>query len=117
MKILFVDDVPDTRMLFSFAFEMHGHPTKVASDGVEAVEAVRNEAFDAIVMDVEMPRMSGWDATRHIRQMANGQNVPILMFTGYNEDHSKALEAGANGLALKPLAPQELLSRIMKFQS
>lgn len=112
MKILFVDDVPDTRMLFSIAFTRQGHATRVAADGVEAVTAVREEVFDAIIMDVEMPRMSGWDATRHIRQLDNGQNVPILMFTGYNEDPKKAIEAGANGLVFKPLVPQELLLRL-----
>ncbi len=117
MKILFVDDAPDTRMLFSLAFEQQGHPTQVAADGMEAIEAVRNESFDAIIMDVEMPRMNGWEATRHIRQMANGQNSPILMFTGYTEELTKVAEVGANGLALKPLLPQELLSRLMKLQS
>jgi len=117
MKILFVDDMPDTRMLFSIAFETQGHLTHVAADGLEAVEAVRNEPFDAIVMDVEMPRMNGWDATRHIRQMPNGQNVPILIFTGYGEDQCKALEVGANGLVQKPLVPQELLSHLTKLYS
>lgn len=117
MKILFVDDAPDTRMLFSIAFARQGHPTHVAADGIEAVEAVRHEAFDAIIMDVEMPRMNGWDAIRHIRQMPNGQDVPILMFTGYHEERTKALEVGATDLAFKPLVPQELLSRLMKLQS
>jgi CheY-like chemotaxis protein len=105
MKILFVDDMPDTRMLFSIAFERQGHLTRAAADGMEAVEAVRGEPFDAIVMDVEMPRMNGWDATRHIRQMPNGQNVPILIFTGYGEDQRKALEVGANA------TPRERLFR------
>jgi CheY-like chemotaxis protein len=51
-----------------------------ASDGIEAVEAVREERFDAIVMAAEMPGLSGWDATRLIRGMANGRNAPVILF-------------------------------------
>jgi chemosensory pili system protein ChpA (sensor histidine kinase/response regulator) len=114
MKILFVDDASDTRMLFSIALQIEGHQTRLAADGVEAVQAVRDEKFDGIVMDIEMPRMDGWEATRHIRQTPNGQTVPILMFTGYSNDadHRKAMEAGANELLRKPLLPHELLSHM-----
>lgn len=117
MKILFVDDASDTRMLFSLAFQIEGHQTRLAADGVEAVQAVHDEKFDGIVMDIEMPRMDGWEATRHIRQTPNGYNVPILMFTGYgNEaDRRKAIEAGANELLRKPLLPDVLLSHMKQL--
>jgi CheY-like chemotaxis protein len=101
---LFVDDAPDTRDLFSFVFLSEGHSTRLAEDGIEAVEAVEEESFDAIVMDLEMPRMSGWEAIRRIRQLPNGRNVLILVFTAYNheDDHWRAVEIGANDLLRMP---------------
>ena len=119
MRILFVDDTPDTRSLFSLVFDMEGHSTRLAADGVEAVEAVKEEPFDAIVMDVEMSRMNGWEATRRIRQMPHGRDVPILMFTGYShaDDHQKAAAVGANDLVRKPLTPQALLARITQVDA
>ena len=119
MKILFVDDASDTRFLFSVAFKLEGHSTRLAADGIEAIEAVEEEPFDAIVMDIEMPRMNGWDATSRIRQIPNGRDVPIVMFTGYSgtEDRRRALDAGANDLLRKPLLPQDILSRISQLAS
>ena len=118
MRILFVDDLPDTRDVFRLAFGIQGHSTRLAANGREAVEAVKEENFDAIIMDVEMPEMNGFDAVRHIRDLEtggeSGGHVPIIMFTAYgdNEASQKAGEAGADLLLHKPILPQELLSRI-----
>ena len=114
MRILFVDDLPDTRDVFRLAFGIQGHSTRLASNGREAVEAVKEEHFDAIIMDVEMPEMNGFDAVRHIRDMDAGREVPIIMFTAYGdqETSNKAGEVGANLLLHKPILPQELLVRI-----
>jgi len=114
MHILFVDDLPDTRQVFRLAFGLYGHSTELAGNGREAVEAVQNAAFDAIVMDVEMPEMNGWDAVRIIRTLPHGQSVPIIMFTAYSggEHQRQARDAGADSLLYKPTAPQELLDEI-----
>lgn len=114
MRILFVDDLPDTRDVFRLAFGIQGHSTRLASNGREAVEAATEENFDAIIMDVEMPEMNGFDAVRAIRNLASGEQVPIIMFTAYgdNEASVKANEAGANLLLNKPILPQELLAKI-----
>jgi CheY-like chemotaxis protein len=118
MRILFVDDVRDTRDLFRLAFGIQGHQTRVASNGVEAVAAVRAEEFDAVVMDVEMPEMSGWDATREIRSLDRGRVIPIILFTAYSaqEDHQRASQAGADTLLRKPILPHEVLSQIDRLQ-
>ncbi len=114
MRLLFVDDLPDTRDVFRLAFGISGHTTRLASNGLEAVEAVREEPFDAIIIDVEMPEMNGFDAVKSIRTLPNGTRVPIIMFTAYgdNEAQHKSDEAGADLLLHKPILPQELLSRI-----
>ncbi|MDQ3812634.1 MAG: response regulator, partial [Armatimonadota bacterium] len=117
MYILFVDDLPDTGDVFRLAFGMHGHATRLATTGIEAVDAVREEHFDAIVMDIEMPQMNGWDAVRGIRKLPNGQDVPIIMFTAYGGPHDRhrALSVGADDLLQKPVLPQQLLARIAQL--
>lgn len=117
MKILFVDDTRDTRELFRMAFKIKGVDTDCAGDGLEAVEAVKGSTYDAIIMDVEMPRMNGWEAVRAIRLLTNGATVPIIMFTAYGngENKKKALDIGANDLWFKPLLPTEILDRLEQY--
>ena len=117
VRILFVDDMPDTRELFRMVLKLHGVETRLAEDGREAVSAVEEERFDAIIMDVEMPRMNGWDAVRAIRLLDNGQRTPIIMFTAYGngENHQRALESGANDLWFKPILPTEMISRLNAY--
>ena len=114
MHILFVDDLPDTRDVFRLAFGIQGHNTSLASNGREAVDAVSGQSFDAIIIDVEMPEMNGFDAVARIRKLPNGIKVPIIMFTAYgdNEAQEKSTLAGADLLLHKPILPQELLLRI-----
>ena len=118
MHILFVDDMPDTCEIFRLAFGLQGHTVRLASNGEEAVDAVREEQFDAIVTDVEMPAMNGWEAVKKIRTLPNGTAVPIIMFTAYGrneEDRMKALDVGADDLLQKPILPQELLKHIQRL--
>ncbi len=119
MHILFVDDLPDTRDVFRLAFGIQGHQTRLASNGREAVEAVREESFDAVIIDVEMPEMNGFDAVTLMRQLEFGAKVPIIMFTAYgdNEAQEKSTAAGADLLLHKPILPQELLMRIEQLST
>jgi CheY-like chemotaxis protein len=75
--------------------------------------------FDAIIMDVEMPIMNGWEAVQEIRALRNGRQIPIIMFTAYgdSEYHDRALSLGANDLWRKPLLPQEVLVRLESIMS
>lgn len=119
MRILFADDAVDTRELFSLVFQMEGIQTHMASDGAEALATVQGSAepFDAIVLDIEMPHMNGWQALKAIRQLPQGQHVPIVMFTGYgHETKARALEEGANCLVHKPLLPQEMIRVLHQVQ-
>jgi len=114
VRILFVDDMRDTRELFRMVLKLHDMEIRLAEDGREAVSAVEEERFDAIIMDVEMPRLNGWDAVRTIRTLANGRHTPIIMFTAYGngENHQRALDIGANDLWFKPILPSEMISRL-----
>jgi two-component system CheB/CheR fusion protein len=110
MKILFADDQYDTINLYRWALEGYGHSVRTAIDAYEAIQAVREEEFDIMVIDVEMPGMSGWEAVHHIRRLPFGQNVPIAIYTAYySAQHlDKAHEAGASTLLTKPMMPNDL---------
>ena len=119
MKILFVDDIRDTREFFRFAFQLEKIDVELAANGTEAVEMAAQDSFDAIVMDVEMPQMNGWEAVRAIRALPNQQKirVPILMYTAAmdNDIRARAQEVGADVVLFKPLLPREILTRIEKL--
>lgn len=115
LRILFVDDLADTRDLFAIALGLAGHRVHLASDGVEAVSAVQNlDSFDVIILDIEMPQMNGWDAARMIRQLPRGSEVPILMFTAYGTGVTRKYveKVGANDVVYKPVAPADLLKQV-----
>jgi CheY-like chemotaxis protein len=57
----------------------------LAGNGREAIDLVRDEPFDAIIMDVEMPEMNGWDAARTIRTLGNSRQIPIVVYTAYHD--------------------------------
>ncbi len=119
MKILFVDDIRDTREFFRFAFQLDKVEVELAANGKEAVEMAAKGGFDAIVMDVEMPEINGWDAVRAIRALpnANQPRVPILMYTAAMDNgvRARAQEVGADVVLFKPLLPREILTRIEKL--
>lgn len=116
MHILFADDNPQTCELFDLVFRKEGVCAHIAHSGIEAVEFVKAErvCFDAIVLDVEMPYMDGWTAFENIRQLPQGQCVPIVIFTGYatSEANAHALQLGAAAFLIKPLLPQDLLKEL-----
>lgn len=116
-RILIVDDAQELRDLMRLMFTTQGHSLRTASDGIEAVEAVRDERFDAIIMDAEMPNLNGWDATRLIRGMPNGRNVPVVIYTGYtgNDSHSRAHEVGASSVLNKSVLPEEMLPQVLQL--
>lgn len=116
-RMLIVDDFADSRELLRVIFGSQGHSLRLARDGIEAVEAVREEKFDAIIMDLEMPNLSGWDATRLIRAMPNGRTAPIIIYTAYGTEdmQSKLRESGANEILSKSILPDEMLSHVMGF--
>lgn len=116
-RILIVDDFADSRELLRVIFGSQGHSLRLARDGIEAVEAVREEKFDAIIMDLEMPNLSGWDATRLIRAMPNGRTAPIIVYTAYStkDMEGKLRESGANEVLSKSILPDEMLAHVMGF--
>jgi two-component system sensor histidine kinase/response regulator len=115
-KILLVEDNPVNQKLIVRLLEKRGHLIKVAADGREAVNAFNQEYFDAILMDVQMPEMNGYEATAKIRdlELLSQNHIPIIAMTAnaMTGDREKCLESGMDGYISKPIKSQELFDTL-----
>ncbi len=111
MKILVADDDADLLDLVAYALGQAGYLVVKAPDGTEAVERFDAEAPDLVVLDINMPGMSGFDVCSIIRGRST---VPIMMLTarGEEQDLVRALDLGADDYLTKPFSPRELLARV-----
>ena len=113
-KILVVDDEDHIRRILKFQLEKHGYRVVLAENGEIALELVRREAPDLILLDLMMPRIDGFETCRRIRQNFQTAQIPIIMLTAKSElpDKIKGLQDGANDYLIKPYANEELLLRV-----
>ena len=109
--ILVVDDEPQIRRVLRTTLASHGYVITEAKTGEEAVESVRKERPDLVLLDVNMPGIGGIEAAREIRQMSD---APIIMLTVRKAERDKvlALDSGADDYVVKPFSIEELLARI-----
>lgn len=114
MKILFVDDVLDTRQLYDMAFRLAGHSVRLAASGEEAVVAVREQEFDLLITDIQMPLMDGWQTVKAIRQLPNGRSLPVVVFTAYpsKDEQQRCEEVGARLILHKPVLPSDIIKQV-----
>src|SRR2546430_9774700 len=111
MSILIVDDEPRIRDFVSMNLELERYRVIEASNGIEALEQLRENLPDLVVIDVMMPEMDGFETLRHIREVSN---VPVIMLTVRQNEQDKihGLDLAADDYIAKPFNPRELLSRI-----
>jgi two-component system response regulator MprA len=111
-KILVVDDEPAVQQALARAFALERYEVEVARGGGEALEALAGERFDAVVLDVTMPGVSGLEVCRRLR--ASGDRSPVLMLTARDaiDDRVAGLDAGADDYLVKPFALRELMARV-----
>jgi CheY-like chemotaxis protein len=114
LKVLLAEDNPINQRLTLRLLEKRGHTVVAAADGVEALEALDREAFDLVLMDVQMPRMDGFQVTSIVREREKltGAHLPIFAMTAnvLKGDEERCLQAGMDGYVPKPVSPKELIT-------
>lgn len=115
--VLLVEDDPANRGLASRILTTCGYPHGIAVDGQDALEKVSGRTPDLILMDLSMPGMDGWEATRRVRSDPRNASVRIIALTAHamRGDREKALEAGADDVLTKPYRPAELIDAIRRM--
>jgi len=116
-KILSVDDSKVIRDLVEAVLTDNGHEVVTANDGAEGLAEVRNNQFDLILSDINMPVMTGISMVSKIRRLPNYEFTPIIMLTTESSDFkkSKAKNMGATGWLQKPFDPERLMKAVNKL--
>ena len=110
-RILVVDDEENIREVIKEYAEFEGHQVSEACDGMQAVEMVKNNDYDIIIMDVMMPRLDGYSACKEIRKI---KQIPVLMLSARGEEYDKlfGFELGIDDYVVKPFSPTEVMARV-----
>jgi CheY-like chemotaxis protein len=114
-RVLIVEDSLTNQMLIRLMLEKLGFVVTIAEDGFQAVDAMNGQVFNLIFMDMQMPNMNGYDATKKIRNL--GVRTPIIAMTGSitHEDEKKCIEVGCDDYVSKPIDRNHLVKTISKF--
>jgi CheY-like chemotaxis protein len=116
-KILLVEDNEMNRDMLSRRLAKRGYEIVTAVDGAEGVAKARSEHPDLILMDMSLPVLTGWDATRALRDDPSTQSIPVIALTAHAMagDREKALEAGCDDFDTKPVELSRLLEKMGKL--
>lgn len=116
-KILLVEDNEMNLDMLSRRLERRGYQIVIAMDGAQGVNLAKTESPDLILMDMSLPVMDGWEATRRIKGDSTVQHIPIIALTAHAiaGDREKALAAGCNEYESKPVKFPRLLAKIQQF--
>lgn len=110
-RILIVDDELKIREVVREYALINGYEVEEAGDGLEAIEKVKEQSFDCIILDIMMPRLDGFSACKQIRKI---KSVPIIMLSARQEEYDKlfGFELGVDDYVVKPFSPKELMARV-----
>lgn len=110
-KILIADDEARIREVIREYAEFEGYTVVEATDGMEAVKITRTEDFDAIIMDIMMPRLDGYSACKEIKK---NKDIPVIMLSARGEEYDKlyGFEIGIDDYVTKPFSPKEIMARL-----
>lgn len=113
-KVLLVEDNEMNRDMLSRRLKRQGYEVLIAADGQQGVEIARSEAPELILMDLGLPVLDGWDATRQLKAAPETQAIPIIALTAHAMagDRERALEAGCDDYDIKPIDLKRLLGKM-----
>jgi two-component system, cell cycle response regulator DivK len=116
-RILVIEDTEDNRQIIRDLLTSFDYELVEAVDGAEGVAMAKDHHPDLILMDIQLPVMDGYEATRRIRAIPQLARVPIIAVTSYalSGDEAKTREAGCDGYVAKPFSPRQLLAKIREF--
>ena len=115
--VLVVDDFADNREMYSEYLAFSGYDVIEATNGKEAIDAAQERLPDIIIMDLSLPVMDGWEATRRLKADERTRRIPVVALTGHAlAGHSKgAREAGCDSFLAKPCLPDQLVAEIRRM--
>ena len=113
-RVLLVEDNEANADMLTRRLVRHGFEVRLATDGVQAVEMTRDEQPDLVLMDISLPRIDGWEATRRIKADAASAHVPVIALTAHAmvADRQRCLEAGCSEFETKPIDLARLLDKM-----
>lgn len=116
-RILVVEDNPTNQQVIKELLNLSRITVEIANNGAEVMGLLDNDAFDAVLMDMHMPEMDGFEATKLIRNQARFINLPIIALTAgvTQEEQQKCMALGMNGFIAKPINPQKLMSLLVQL--
>ncbi|MBA2437740.1 MAG: response regulator [Acidimicrobiia bacterium] len=116
-KILLVDDYPDALEIWGLYLRAQGYEVETAEDGVTAVEQALRSIPDLIVLDLELPGITGFEAARRLRQSEPTRRIPLIAATGYShvKQLDQARESGFDSIVVKPCEPSALVAEIERL--
>jgi two-component system cell cycle response regulator DivK len=116
-RILVIEDTEDNRQIIRDLLTSVGYEMIEAVDGLEGVTTAEREQPDLILMDIQLPGIDGYEATRRIRAIPALAKVPIIAVTSYalSGDEAKTRAAGCDGYVAKPFSPRQLLAKVREF--
>jgi len=116
-SILVVDDEVDISTVLSVTLRRAGFDVRTANDGIEAIEAIRREPPDLVILDVMMPRLDGFETLKRIREHGPTTHLPVIMLSAKTQltDKIRGFERGADDYVAKPFEPSEMLVRVQSL--
>jgi CheY-like chemotaxis protein len=115
--VLVVDDHDDAREGYARLLAASGYRAEMAADGLEAIEKATTLHPDLVVMDLSMPGLNGWEATRRLKTQEQTQAIPVIALTAHVVGHARevALAAGCDAFLTKPCFPDDLLREVARL--
>jgi two-component system cell cycle response regulator DivK len=118
MRILVIEDTEDNRTILRDLFASVGYAVIEATTGEQGISAARREHPDLILMDIQLPVIDGYEATRRIKSDPELAAIPIIAVTSHalSDDEAKAREAGCDDYVAKPFSPRALLAKVRAYE-